>query len=97
MMIAPMVLIELQKAKQNRKLVQTPVSVEKSWCTACFLLPAGLLLIRFFTFFRSGSCRCHLWSLLTAEESHQPFEVLRGSRQIELLAHEAHPAQPQSA
>ena len=31
------------------------------------------------------------------EEPHQPLEVLHGCRKIELLAYEAHPAQPQSA
>src|SRR5439155_5632314 len=50
-----------------------------------------------FSFFRPGSCSCNLRSWLTAEESHQPFQVLRRGRQVELLAHEAHPAQPQSA
>ena len=33
----------------------------------------------------------------TGEEPHQPFQVLHGCRQIELLAYEAHLAQPQSA
>src|SRR6266567_7970031 len=50
-----------------------------------------------FSFFRPGSCSCNLRGWLTAEESHQPFQVLRRGRQIELLAYEAHPAQPQSA
>src|SRR6266853_950591 len=48
------------------------------------------------SFFRPGSCSCNLRGWLTAEESHQPFQVLRRGRQVELLAHEAHPAQPQS-
>src|SRR5713101_3735086 len=50
-----------------------------------------------FSFFRPGSCSCNLRGWLTAEDSHQPFQVLRRGRQVELLAHEAHPAQPQSA
>src|SRR6266568_8153302 len=50
-----------------------------------------------FSFFRPGSCSWNLRGWLTAEESHQPFQVLRRGRQVELLAHEAHPAQPQSA
>ena len=55
-------------------------------------VPPGLLVSRFFSFSRPGSCSCDLRGWLTAEESHQPFQVLRRCRQIELLAHEAHPA-----
>jgi hypothetical protein len=58
---------------------------------------AGLLVIRFFSFFRPGSCSCNLRGSLTAEESHQAFQVLGRCRQVELFAYEAHPAQPQSA
>jgi hypothetical protein len=57
-------------------------------------LPCWSVVIRFFGFFRPGSCSCNLRGWLSAEESHQPFQVLRCSRQVELLAHEAHPAQP---
>jgi len=71
-----------------------PCLLKNSGARHAFSVPAGLLLIRFFSFFRSGACSCNLRSLLTAEESYQPFQVLRGSRQIELLAHEAHPPQP---
>jgi hypothetical protein len=78
-------------------LTKSGVSVEKSRFTTRFFVPAGLLVIRFFSFFRPGSCSCNLRGWLTAEESHQPFQVLHRGRQIELLAHEAHPAQPQSA
>jgi hypothetical protein len=43
------------------------------------------------------SCSRKLRRWLTAEESHQPFEVLHRCRQVELLAYKAHPAQSQSA
>jgi len=43
-------------------------------------------------FFMPGSCSCDLRRWLTAEESHQPFQVLRGCRQIELFANKAHSA-----
>jgi hypothetical protein len=33
-------------------------------------VPVGLLVIRFFSFFRPGSCSCNLRDWLTAEESH---------------------------
>ena len=34
---------------------------------------------------------------LAAQEPHQPFQVLHRRRQVELLAHEAQPTQPQPA
>jgi hypothetical protein len=83
-------------ANRWRKLVTSPVSVEESVHDMLFV-PAGLLVIHFFSFFRPTSCSCNLRGWLTAEESHQPFQVLRRGCQVELLAHEAHPAQPQSA
>jgi 2-polyprenyl-6-methoxyphenol hydroxylase-like FAD-dependent oxidoreductase len=74
-----------------------PVSVEKSQFTTHLFVPASLLVIHFLCFSRPGSCSCNLRGWLTAEESHQAFQVLRRGRQIELFAYEAHPAQPQSA
>jgi len=59
----------------------------------CSRFTDALFALRF-GFFRPGSCSCNLRVWLTAEESHQPFQILRRSRQVELLAHEAHPAQP---
>ena len=73
------------------------VSVEKSQFTTHLFVPASLLVIHFLCFSRPGSCSCNLRGWLTAEESHQAFQVLRRGRQIELFAYEAHPAQPQSA
>src|ERR1700726_1807377 len=55
----------------------------------CPFWPPGWSL---FSFSRPGSCSCDLRGWLTAEESHQPFQVLHRCRQVELLAHEAHPA-----
>ena len=40
----------------------------------------------------SHSGGCGLEFRPTAEEPHQPFEVLRGCSEVELLAYEAHPA-----
>jgi hypothetical protein len=68
------------------------VSVEKIWVHGTLFVPSGLLVSRFFSFSRPGSCSCDLRGWLTAEESHQPFQVLHRCRQIELLTHEAHPA-----
>ena len=70
------------------------VSVEKARFTEALFHSGWSVVIRFFRFFRSGSCSCHRRGWLTAEESHQPFQVLRRGRQVELFAHEAHPAQP---
>ena len=49
-----------------------------------------------YSFFRPESCNCNLRGWLAVEDPHQPFQVLRRGRQLELLAYEAHPAQPQS-
>src|SRR5579864_3274332 len=86
-----------KKANRRRKLVKWPVSVEKSQFTTHLFVPASLLVIHFLCFSRPGSWSCNLRGWFTAEESHQPFQVLRRCRQIELFAYEAHPAQPQSA
>src|SRR5215469_16529635 len=94
--ISPKRLMTSMAAKKRRTLMLSPVSVEKSRFTTRFSVPTSLLVIRFFLFFRPGSCSCNLWGWFTAQESHQPFQVLRRGRQIELVAHEAHPAQPQS-
>ena len=59
--------------------------------------PCWSVVIASLVFFRSGSCSCNLRGWLTAKESHQPLQVLRRGRQVELFAHEAHPAQPESA
>lgn len=61
------------------------------------MLAACCLVIRLLSVFRPGSCSCNLRGWLTAEESHQAFQVLRRGCQVELLAHEAHPAQPHPA
>src|SRR5215467_2737801 len=49
--------------------------------------------IRFFVSFMLRSSGCDLRGWLKAKEPHQPFEILYGSRQVELFAHEPHPAQ----
>ena len=80
----------------NYGFFNTHVSVENLGSPRHFwsLLVCGY---RFLVFFRSGSCSCNLRGWLTAKESHQPLQVLRRGRQVELFAHEAHPAQPESA
>ena len=47
-------------------------------------------------FFMLRSSGCDLRGWLKAKEPHQPFEILYGSRQVELFAHEPHPAQSQT-
>ena len=42
------------------------------------------------------SCSSILRGWFTAEEAYQPFEILYRSRQVELFAHEPHPAQSQT-
>jgi hypothetical protein len=59
--------------------------------TTHLFVPASLLVIHFLCFSRPGSCSCNLRGWFTAKESHQPFQVLRRGRQIELFAYEAHP------
>ena len=89
--------VRCKGVRHCRLLSKNRVSVEKSQFTTHLFVPASLLVIHFLCFSRPGSCSCNLRGWLTAEESHQAFQVLRRGRQIELFAYEAHPAQPQSA
>jgi len=77
---------ETAQAYENACVCSKTSSLQ--WAFLSYCLPGYSLLC----FFMPRSCSCDLWSRLTAEEPHQPFQVLHCGRQVELLAHEAHPA-----